>query len=220
MRLRTRIRAVVERGDPPGEQRGASGQDQIPRQPACTGHEGGKVRRGAGRACIPGDAQPAPDRTGIGNCTRAHRPGNGPPGRTRGPSARPDHLERVSAAPLKSTRAFRAMSLRHPIFSRRNALQAGAIGLLGFGMNHLRALNAAMVPAEARPPRGQARACIYIFLSGGLAQHESFDLKPDAPVRDPRGIPAHRNGDARASRSASTCRFWRSGAGTGRSSVR
>jgi Protein of unknown function (DUF1501) len=73
------------------------------------------------------------------------------------------------------------MSLRHPVFSRRNALQAGAIGLLGFGLNHLRALNAAIVPKEARPPRGQARACIYIFLSGGLAQHDSFDLKPDAP---------------------------------------
>lgn len=28
---------------------------------------------------------------------------------------------------------------------------------------------------------GTARACIYIFLSGGLSQHESFDMKPDAP---------------------------------------
>jgi hypothetical protein len=30
-------------------------------------------------------------------------------------------------------------------------------------------------------PTERARAVIYIFLSGGLAQHESFDLKPDAP---------------------------------------
>ena len=74
------------------------------------------------------------------------------------------------------------MTPRHPVFSRRNALQAGAIGLLGLGMNHLPALNAAVVPAGARPPRGKARACIYIFLSGGLAQHDSFDLKPDAPA--------------------------------------
>jgi hypothetical protein len=28
---------------------------------------------------------------------------------------------------------------------------------------------------------GKTKACIYVFLSGGLAQHESFDLKPDAP---------------------------------------
>ena len=29
--------------------------------------------------------------------------------------------------------------------------------------------------------KGKAKACIYIFLSGGLAQHDSFDPKPDAP---------------------------------------
>ena len=33
-------------------------------------------------------------------------------------------------------------------------------------------------PATGGPP---ARSVIYIFLSGGLAQHDSFDLKPDAP---------------------------------------
>ena len=64
--------------------------------------------------------------------------------------------------------------------SRRTAVQAGAVGLLGLGMNHLQALRAA-APADA-PRGGPARACIYIFLSGGLAQHESFDLKPDAPA--------------------------------------
>jgi len=30
--------------------------------------------------------------------------------------------------------------------------------------------------------RAKAKACIYIFLSGGLAQQDSFDLKPDAAV--------------------------------------
>lgn len=44
-------------------------------------------------------------------------------------------------------------------------------------MNHLNALRASA--AESLQPR--ARAVIYIFLSGGLAQHESFDMKPDAP---------------------------------------
>ena len=34
--------------------------------------------------------------------------------------------------------------------------------------------------ARRRPTR-RARSVIYIFLSGGLAQHDSFDLKPDAP---------------------------------------
>lgn len=70
--------------------------------------------------------------------------------------------------------------MRHPKFSRRTAIQAGAVGLLGLGMNHLPALHAA---APVGTPRtGRARSCIYIFLSGGLAQHESFDLKPNAPA--------------------------------------
>ena len=73
------------------------------------------------------------------------------------------------------------MTPRHPVFSRRAALQAGSIGLLGIGLNHVQALRAAEVSEGARPARGKATACIYIFLSGGLAQHESFDLKPDAP---------------------------------------
>lgn len=54
-------------------------------------------------------------------------------------------------------------------------LQAGAVGLLGLGSGELAALRA------AAPGRARARNVIYIFLSGGLAQHESFDLKPDAP---------------------------------------
>lgn len=71
---------------------------------------------------------------------------------------------------------------QHPSFSRRQAVQAGAIGLLGLGMNHVQALRTA-VGAEQTP---RARACIYIFLSGGLAQHDSFDMKPEAAA-DIRG---------------------------------
>ena len=70
--------------------------------------------------------------------------------------------------------------LQHPQVSRRTAIQAGAVGLLGLGMNHVQALRAA-APAGTATGTG-ARSCIYIFLSGGLAQHESFDLKPDAPA--------------------------------------
>jgi hypothetical protein len=66
--------------------------------------------------------------------------------------------------------------------TRRTAIQAGSIGLLGLGMNHVNAIRAeAGAGSTASPADGKARACIYIFLSGGLAQHESFDLKPEAP---------------------------------------
>ncbi|WP_166831500.1 DUF1501 domain-containing protein [Thalassoroseus pseudoceratinae] len=67
----------------------------------------------------------------------------------------------------------------HPQVSRRTAVQAGAIGLLGLGMNHRAAL--AEASPNGRGPSGTAKSCIFIFLSGGLAQHESFDMKPDAP---------------------------------------
>src|SRR4051794_12420526 len=70
-------------------------------------------------------------------------------------------------------------SLAHPLVSRRTAVRAGAVGLLGLGMNHLSALRAAS--PSGRAAGGTARACIYIFLSGGLSQHDSFDLKPSAP---------------------------------------
>lgn len=69
----------------------------------------------------------------------------------------------------------------HPQLSRRTAIQAGAVGLLGLGMNHLAALRPACSAPSDAGPRGTAKACIYIFLSGGLAQHDSFDMKPDAP---------------------------------------
>ncbi|MCC7421616.1 MAG: DUF1501 domain-containing protein [Planctomycetaceae bacterium] len=69
---------------------------------------------------------------------------------------------------------------RHPVVSRRTAVQAGAVGLLGLGTNHLGAFQAAGGSNEGRTG-GTAKSCIYIFLSGGLAQHESFDLKPNAP---------------------------------------
>jgi hypothetical protein len=69
----------------------------------------------------------------------------------------------------------------HPRFSRRAAIQAGAVGLLGLGTNHLAALRDSAAASEIGRPIPRARAVIYIFLSGGLAQQDSFDLKPDAP---------------------------------------
>ena len=64
--------------------------------------------------------------------------------------------------------------------TRRQAIRAGAVGVLGLGLNHLTAMRALAAPGTAAPA-ARARSVIYVFLSGGLAQHETFDPKPEAP---------------------------------------
>jgi hypothetical protein len=63
--------------------------------------------------------------------------------------------------------------------NRRDLLKLGiggvTAGLLGESL--IRA-----VSADARCPADNPRSVIYIFLSGGLSQLDSFDLKPDAPA--------------------------------------
>jgi len=67
---------------------------------------------------------------------------------------------------------------QHPNFTRRTAIQAGSVGLMGLGMNHLQALQSSA--DSSKTAATPAKSVIYIFLSGGLAQHDSFDLKPNA----------------------------------------
>lgn len=64
---------------------------------------------------------------------------------------------------------------------RRTALRIGALSLCGLGMNHLCGLRAVAAGASGESGFGRAKHCIYIFLSGGLSQHDSFDMKPAAP---------------------------------------
>ncbi|HET6425545.1 MAG TPA: DUF1501 domain-containing protein [Planctomycetaceae bacterium] len=57
--------------------------------------------------------------------------------------------------------------------NRRDLLQTGAAGLL--------AASAAPSWTFAASTQRRSKSVIYIFLSGGLAQHDSFDMKPSAP---------------------------------------
>ncbi len=66
--------------------------------------------------------------------------------------------------------------------SRRDFLIVGAVGGLGFVLGDLLAcesVQAAEIP-RAKPPR--AKSILHIFLPGGMAQQESFDPKPFAPL--------------------------------------
>lgn len=62
--------------------------------------------------------------------------------------------------------------------SRREFLQVGYSGLLGLGLPGLLAARAAAAPGVMP---GRAKSVIVILLSGGLGQHDSFDMKPEAP---------------------------------------
>lgn len=70
----------------------------------------------------------------------------------------------------------------HPNLCRRTALQAGAIGILGLGGEHISRLHAETARDQSNPVAPRAKNVIYLFLSGGLAQQDSFDMKPDAPA--------------------------------------
>ncbi len=61
---------------------------------------------------------------------------------------------------------------------RRSFLQVGYSSLLGLALPRLLAAREA---GAAVGTAGRARSVIVILLSGGLGQHDSFDMKPEAP---------------------------------------
>lgn len=61
---------------------------------------------------------------------------------------------------------------------RRTFLQAGTLSLLGLGLADWLRLQSS---TQAAPARSNGKACILLFLTGGPAQQETFDPKPDAP---------------------------------------
>lgn len=83
---------------------------------------------------------------------------------------------------------------RHVRPSRRDFLYVGLVGGLGLTLGDYFQGQALAVPAVADAhggpsKEGAAKSVIHIFLPGGMAQHESFDPKPTAPIeyRGPLG---------------------------------
>ena len=58
---------------------------------------------------------------------------------------------------------------------RREILRAGSLGLFGLGLPHL-------VHANKESQRRTAKACILLFMWGGPAHQDTWDLKPNAPA--------------------------------------
>src|SRR3954452_4277632 len=78
-------------------------------------------------------------------------------------------------------RRVHEVTLAHPRLGRRRFLQVGGLGLAGLGLADLLRRDGEAVAAGVMPaPR--ARSVIYLFQSGGPAQHETWDLKPEAPT--------------------------------------
>ncbi len=67
--------------------------------------------------------------------------------------------------------------------SRRDVLRAGSLGLFGLGLGDL-VRSRTMAAANEREPGsfGRAKACILLFMWGGPAQQDTWDLKPLAPA--------------------------------------
>jgi hypothetical protein len=68
---------------------------------------------------------------------------------------------------------------------RRDLVQAGAASLLGLSLPQLLAAEPVarqMTSAAGKPLRKQAKAVILLFMWGGPAQQETWDLKPQAPA--------------------------------------
>ena len=73
--------------------------------------------------------------------------------------------------------------------TRRDFLQAGTLGAIGFGLPQWFAAQA----AGAVKPGADDRACIMIFNLGAPSNMDLWDMKPDAPGRDPRAVQAGRD---------------------------
>ena len=71
--------------------------------------------------------------------------------------------------------ACRSHLLARPM-GRRELLRAGSLGLLGLGLPQL------LKARPEVPQAGKARACILLFMWGGPAHQDTWDMKPAAPA--------------------------------------
>src|SRR5262245_42558364 len=65
--------------------------------------------------------------------------------------------------------------------SRRDTLRLGSLGLFGLSLPVLLGRRA-MATQSPGASGGRAKSCILLFMWGGPAHQDTWDMKPDAPV--------------------------------------
>ncbi len=85
--------------------------------------------------------------------------------------------------------------------TRRDFLQAGTLGAIGFGLPQWFAAQAA---GAVKPGAGD-RSCIMIFNLGAPSNMDLWDMKPDAPAEIRGPVQADRDRGRRRSRSPRSC---------------
>jgi len=88
--------------------------------------------------------------------------------------------------PLPARAFVSPVNPAHPLparnsLSRRELLRAGSLSLFGLGLPELIAAQAA-TGSQRRSGFGRAKACILLFMWGGPAQQDTWDMKPEAPA--------------------------------------
>jgi hypothetical protein len=69
-----------------------------------------------------------------------------------------------------------------PLIGRRAFLQAGTIGVMGLSMTDVASLLATSNPLAVGRSPARPKAVIFLFLTGGPSQHDTFDMKPNGPA--------------------------------------
>jgi uncharacterized protein (DUF1501 family) len=65
---------------------------------------------------------------------------------------------------------------------RRHLLQMGCSGLLGLGLSPFRKSTSACLGANSNETPPKAKSLIIVFCTGAISHHDTFDMKPEAPL--------------------------------------
>ena len=125
----------------------------------------------------------------IGNVNRCRPPGNRAPTTEEASTCKPFLLREIAIVQpavivvLGNTAMKNLLETREGI-TRREMLRVGGLSLLGLSLpvllrNQATAATAAKVQSASF---GRAKSCILLFMWGGPAHQDTWDLKPDAPA--------------------------------------